>query len=174
MIQPSIQSTGKFLCPRYKERQNRSNGHPRSTCGAAVADTVATMVIFVPLIVLIVLVTIQASIACVISGKMTQGAHLAARALATQYGTTPSIAVDSNMQQAVLTNVRIQNYVADNGQFELNNTSWQTTATPPTVTITCNYIPGVGNPPLAPFPTFDPLGLGKSFKIKATATCRLH
>lgn len=173
-MQPSIREAGGGFHLSYKGRTPEASKKRRQPSAAAVADTVATMVIFVPLIVLIVLVTIQASIACVISGKMTQGAHLAARALATQYGTTPSIAVDSTMQQSVLTNVRIQNYVADNGQFEFSNTSWQTTATPPTVTVTCNYIPGVGNPPLAPFPTFDPLGLGKSFKIKATATCRLH
>jgi Flp pilus assembly protein TadG len=132
------------------------------------------MAIFVPIIVLIVLVVVQASIACVISSKMTQGAHLAARALATQYGNNPSIAIDKTMQQTILTNVRLQNYVADNSQFELDDNSWRTTATPPTVTVTCNYLPGVGNPPLAPFPSFDPLGLGKSFKISAAATCRLH
>ena len=156
-MQPSIRKASVGLRLPCKGRTPDARRRRRPPSAAAVADTVATTVIFVPLIVLIVLVTIQASIACVISGKMTQGAHLAARALATQYGTTPSIAVDGTMQQSVLTNVRIQNYVADNGQFEFNNTSWQTTATPPTVTVSCNYIPGVGNPPLAPFPTFENL-----------------
>lgn len=145
------------------------------TCkGAAVAEAVATIAIFVPIIVLIVLVTIQSSIACIISTKMSHGAHLAARALAAQYGTTQSIAVDGAQQQTILTNVRIANYVADNSQFELSSSSWQTTAVPPTVTVTCTYVPGVGTPPLSPFPTFDPLGLGGFFRIKSSATCRLQ
>lgn len=160
----SIQSHQKII-PARGLRESR---------GAALAEAVATIAIFVPIIVLIVLVTIQSSIACVISAKMAHGAHLAARALAAQYGTTQSISVDSVQQQKILTNVRIPSYVADNSQFELSSTSWQTTAVPPTVTVSCSYIPGVGTPPLPAFPTFDPLGLGRLFKIKSSATCRLQ
>lgn len=168
----SRKQTGAGSRPYRRRALPSSSIRPKG--GAAVTETVATMVIFVPIIVLIVLVVVQASIACVISSKMTQGAHLAARALATQYGTNPSIAADKAMQQSILTNVRLQNYVTDNSQFDVDDSSWQTTTTPPTVTVTCTYLPGVGNPPLAPFPSFDPLGLGRSFKISAAATCRLQ
>lgn len=141
---------------------------------AVLAEAVAAMAVFIPVIVLIVMGTVEASIGYVISAQLTRAANLAARGLAGEYSTNPGIASNTAQQKAVFSNVRIPGYVMDNSQFEVPAGGWKTVGVPPTVTVNCTYIPGVGNPPLRAFPSFDPLNLGTAFRIKVQATYRLY
>ena len=157
---------------------NRLHRHsalaPRTGRGSSLPECVSVIALVIPVVVSITMVAIEASHACLISTKMTQGAHMAARALASQYDSNPAVQFDLAMQQSVLSNVRIDSYVVDNSQFELNSNSWNTASCPPTVSVVCKYLPGVGKPALAAFPSYDPLGVGSSFGIKAKATWSLQ
>lgn len=147
----------------------RANNH-----GGALAETVTTIAIMLPVLVIALLVIIEASRACTISNQMTQGAYLAARELAINYHNYPEVATTPALQQAIFSNVRINNYVSGNAQFQLAGAGFNVAGKPSTVTVSCTYLSGQGSPPLPSFPTCDPLKLGSLYKITSTATYALQ
>lgn len=143
----------------------------RKTSGATIAESAASLVILLPLAIIIILVVLEASYAYLIRTSLTQAAREASRDLAIAYGQDPSIATSRSLQDAqVFSNIRIAKIVAANQQFD--NPVFDTTGTPPTVSVTVRYLSNQYG--LPPFPNPDPLNLGSSFVITATSSYRLE
>jgi hypothetical protein len=140
----------------------------RKSIGITLVEFGAALVIGLPLVITIIYAVLEASYLFSIRQHINQAAGLASRALAIEYGRNPKIALAPNGPevQAVLTNIRIPNFVQDNAQF--STPSFNPTD-PSSVTITCSY-PPAGKYGLPPFPNPDPFHLGKNFQIDATAT----
>lgn len=148
----------------------------RLTCRrqvGTIAEAVTALALFVPILVVVIYATIQATNAYVIAENMTQGAQTAARALSEEYMLHPSIVTDSAAQQAVFYNIRIPKMISSNSQFSIPANGWQTAVEPKTVTVIVTYIPGAGSPPLPPYPNPNILNLGSTFRIAIPATFRL-
>lgn len=145
----------------------------RKQSGMLLAEAVSIMALFLPLIVLVVFVSIQASQAYVIARNMNQGALLAARGLAEEYRKDPDIVTNKSKQDAIFYQVRIDEMISSNEQFSIPKDGWQTASNPKTVTVVVTYLPGAGNPPNPAFPNPDILGLGNAFRIAMPATYRL-
>lgn len=136
--------------------------------GAAIVEMVAALILLFPILVAILLVTIEASTAYSLYGGVDLAARNAAHALGKEFGKNPQIAFDTSAQQAILSGIRVNNVVNDNAQFtglvfDFNN--------PPTVTLTCDFLSGQYGLPV--FPNPDPLGM-KGNRISSTATFRLQ
>lgn len=145
----------------------------RKQSGMLLAEAVSILAIFLPLIILVLFVTMQASQAYVIARNMNQGALLAARELAEEYRMNPDIVTDTTATQAIFSQIRIEKMVSANEQFSIPQNGWQTQTNPKTVTVIVTYISGVGNPPNPSFPSPDFLGLGSAFRISQPATYRI-
>lgn len=138
-----------------------------------IAEAVTALALFVPVFVVVVYVTIQATNAYVIAENMTQGAQTAARALSEEYRMHPNIVTDTNAQQAIFYNIRIPKMISSNSQFSIPNNGWQTAVEPKTVTVIVTYIPGAGSPPLPPYPNPNLLNMSSAFRIAIPATYKL-
>lgn len=145
----------------------------RRQSGMLLAEAVSILALFLPLIIFVLFVTMQASQAYLIARNMNQGALLAARELAEEYRTNSDIVTDTVATQAVFSQVRIEKMISSNEQFKIPSNGWQTTSNPKTVTVIVTYIPGVGSPPNPSFPSPDFLGLGSAFRISQPATYRI-
>lgn len=141
----------------------------RRRSGVSLVEFAAALVLGLPLLISILYVTLEASYLFTIRTNIDIAARNAARALAIEYGKDPAIAGDptGTKVQAVLTKIRIPNFVANNAQF--STPTFDTAVSPSTVTIVCTYPPG-GAYGLPPFPNPDPLNLGPSFKVVSSAT----
>jgi hypothetical protein len=138
-----------------------------------IAEAVSALAIFMPIFVIIIYVTIQATNAYVIAENMTQGAQAAARALSEEYRNHPDIATSTAKQQAIFYNIRIPNMISSNSQFTIPTNGWQTATDPKTVTVVVSYLPGVGSPPNPSFPNPNLLNLEAGFRIAIPATYKL-
>jgi len=148
----------------------------RSRCrGTGLAETAASLALFLPVLITIAFVVIETSYAYTIAENMNVGAALAARGLAQEYQLDPGVTTNTTEQAAVFSGIRITNMINSNSQFSIpsGSSGWNTSATPPTVTVKVKYISGGGSPALPTFPNPDPLGLGATFTISSTATYRL-
>ena len=143
----------------------------RTARGLAITEFAAVLSILLPLLLLILYVGFQASLAWTIRTNLDIAARKAARNMAVEYGNSAALTTDTTAQQAIYTNVRIPNFVNDNAQFEapIFNTSVQ----PGTVTIKVNY-PGDGSHGLPRFPNPDVMHLGSSFTLSSTNTATLE
>lgn len=141
--------------------------------GAVLAETLAVIGVYFPIIVLAIFVVIEATYAYTIARNMNNAAFLAARALAVAYRTNPGIATDEAAQQAIYSTIRIPSMVTGNAQFTTED-GWDLGSTPPAVTVTVQYLPGQGTPALPPFPRPDLLNLGAHLKIAGHCTYRLQ
>lgn len=147
--------------------------HRRRNQAGSLVEAICGFALLFPLLVLIVFVTIEASQAYVIGRYMNEGATMAARALAEEYHYNHNLPSDAATQQAIFSNIRIQNMISSNQQFQVSAQDWQTTNDPKYVTVHVTYIPGVGNPPNPPFPNPNILNLGSAFAITVSSTYRL-
>lgn len=150
------------------------NRHGRSVGGSLLVEAVSALAMLSPVFLVMIFVVIEASQAYVIGTAMTQGAGLAARALADYYQTNPEVVYSSSEQQAVFTNIRIAGMISSNAQFSIPPGGWNLTATPPHVTVVCSYLPGQGSPTLGSYPSIDPLALGTRFVVSSSATYSLY
>jgi hypothetical protein len=126
---------------------------------------VTVLVWFVPVVLLIIFVTIEAAKSYEISRDLQIGSSLAARALASSGSLTTE-----DQQSQILNDIRVGKTVVDGSQFY--SVVWQRNATPPTVTVGIQSIStGPQKPP--PFPDPDLLNLGSQFVMKAQSTYRL-
>lgn len=154
---------------RSKDRTKRFAG------GGTLVESVAAIALILPLVVLVIFVTIEASQAYVICRSLNQGAYLAARELANCYKSDPSIQWDRAKQESmVYSNIRIPNMISSNSQFTCTSSDWKLTSSPPTVRVVVRYLGGQGSPALPSFPNPDPLKLGSSFVISSSATYGLQ
>jgi hypothetical protein len=98
---------------KYKSRA------ARKSLGITLVEFGAALVIGLPLVITIIYAVLEASYLFSIRQHINQAAGLASRALAIEYGRNPKIAQAPNGPevQAVLTNIRIPNFVQDNAQF---------------------------------------------------------
>ncbi len=144
----------------------------RNQCGM-LSEAVSSLALFIPLLVIIIMVTIQATQAYLIAKNMSRAAQIAARTLAEEYQSNSQIATDTSAQQAILDNIRIPQMVSSNQQFNIPSTGWQTTVDPKTVTVVVTYIPGVGSPANPPYPNPNILNMSSLFKISADSTYRI-
>lgn len=144
----------------------------RRADGGMLAEATAALSLLFPILVLVIFVTLEASEAYVIARHMNNAAFLAARALAVKYQAYPMIKTDSAAQQQIFNTIRIPNMVSGNMQF--GSPVWSTNQTPDTVTVSCRYLSGQGNPPLPTFPRWNPLNLGPGFQVASSATYRLQ
>lgn len=143
----------------------------RKSKGAGIAETAAALVLLIPLVFLVLYVVLEASKAYFIKEGLSQGARQAARDLAIAYGHTGSIE-NSRLTQdnMVLSNIKINGVINDPQQFD--DPVFNSSASPPTVTVTVRYTGGQYGLPTFPHP--DPLNLGGNFNLSATSTYRLE
>ncbi|MGD9685324.1 MAG: hypothetical protein AB7W16_29495 [Candidatus Obscuribacterales bacterium] len=137
------------------------------------AEAVTALAIFIPLILLVIFLSMQAGYAYVIARNMSQASEMAARALAEEYSSNSKIATDTDAQNAIFFNIRIPGLLSSNEQFSIPENGWQTATEPKTVTVVATYLPGVGSPPNAPFPNPNLLNLDEAFRIRMASTYRL-
>jgi Flp pilus assembly protein TadG len=143
----------------------------RKQNGASIAETAASLVLFLPILIAVLFVVLEASQAYLIKEGLSQAAREAARNLAVQYGSNSQIQYSRSMQDVmVFNNIHINNVVVSTNQFD--SPTWDTAGIPPTVTVTVHYTSGKNG--LSTFPNPDPLHIGKNFKLDATSTYRLE
>jgi Flp pilus assembly protein TadG len=145
--------------------------YSRLSKGATIAEAGAAMALMIPLLFAVLFVVLEASQAYMIKEALAQGARQAARNLAVEYGKDSAIQYRRDLQDAqVFSQIRLVNVINANEQF--SDPVWNTSASPPTVTVTVTYTPNQHG--LAPFPNPDPLNLGPNFVLNANSTYRLE
>jgi Flp pilus assembly protein TadG len=138
--------------------------------GGTIAETAASLVLLLPLLIMILFVGLEASRAYMIKESLAQASRQAARDLAVIYGRDGTIANNSTMEAIqVYDNIRINGAITSSRQF---SSQWNTSAAPPTVTVTVQYTSGQNGLPT--FPNPDPLKLGGNFQLNASSTYRLE
>ncbi len=125
----------------------------RTPAGQSLAEGAAVMALMLPLFIVIIFVGGEVVQAYLIKNVLTQAASKAARDMSIDYWQDKAIA-HSRLQQNAL--------VFDH----IRNATFDTTAEPPTVTVTVTYCGGLYG--LVPFPQPDPLGLGAYFKLSSS------
>ena len=160
-------------CPKSL-KNGRSYWRERFS-GSVLAEVTAGMLLLFPTIILAIYVVVELSQAMAISQAMNEGAYLAARALAVYYKSDPEVVTTSSEQQTIFSSIRITNMINSNNQFTIpsGSSGWNTSGSPPTVTVVVKYLSGQGSPALPTFPYPDPLHLGSTFTISGTATAAL-
>lgn len=153
-----------------KNRLPRPLNARRCSRAQILAESVVALSIFTPLIIFIIWGIIELSYVYIIGTHMTEAAQLAAQALGSEYQKDSSIERSPSRQNRILANIRIPGMVHTNAQFTIDGNSWQTKKQPRTVTVTCSYLPGEGDPPLPTFPNPDLFNVGKNFCITSKAT----
>jgi archaellum component FlaG (FlaF/FlaG flagellin family) len=146
--------------------------HRRNQSGM-LTEAISSLMMFIPLLVVVILVTIQATQAYLIAKNMSRAAQIAARSLAEEYKSNSQIVSDSSAQQAIFNDIRIPQMVSSNQQFYIPPTGWQTTVEPKTVTVVVTYISGVGSPANPAYPNPNILNLSSAFRISADSTFRI-
>ncbi|MBY0552523.1 MAG: pilus assembly protein [Candidatus Obscuribacterales bacterium] len=139
--------------------------------GLVLAETAASMMILIPLMMVIVFVVWEVSQAYFLKASLAQVARQAARDLAITYGRNPDVATNRSLQESlVLNHISLNGVVVDPSQF--SSVVFQTDLVPHTVTVRVQYSSGLFG--LAAFPGPDPLHLGKGFLLTADSTYRLE
>lgn len=139
--------------------------------GLAITEFAAVLSILLPMLLIILYVGFQASLAWTIRTNLDIAVRKATRDMAVEYGKNPLVATDTTKQQAVFTKVRIGNFVNSNAQFEAPQ--FNTALTPGSVTIKVNY-PGDGSYGLPRFPNPDVMNLGSNFTLSSTNSSALE
>ncbi len=151
-------------------REPRDMKMIRNRRGSAIIEGAAALVMMLPVLMVILFVTIETSIAFLIQTSLAQGAREDARNLAIAYAQHPDIVTNTSEQQACCSNIKIVNIIGSPNQFTAP--TFQTTTQPYTVSATVNYTSGMNGCPI--FPNPDPLHLSSKFKLQASSTYRLE
>lgn len=141
--------------------------------GGILVEAVLSCCFFLPMIVFLIWAVLEVCYAYVIGVNMTEASQLAAHALSDEFAKDPSIVQSESKQQRLLSRIRIPNMVSCNEQFTIPDGGWTTKSLPRSVTVTCSYLPGAGDPCLPLFPNPDPLKLAGQISIKSTSTSPL-
>ena len=153
-----------------KERRKR---------GSALVEFAAAIALLFPLVFLTVFACYEVTLAFMIYNALNQAAHSAAMVMSRAYGGDPTIATDSSKQSALLQNITFSNMVVSPNQFTVafppspETSSWtELSSAGRMILVTCTYTGGQNG--LAPFPYPDPLNLGQSFTLQASAVAYLE
>lgn len=142
----------------------------RSRKALTIAETAASMAFLVPIIVLLIFAVIEVSQAYHIHNGLSDAARRAARDLAAAYAQSSRVVGDRSLQNSlVYDRIRIQNVINSSEQF--GEATFDEGADPPTVTVVVRYTGEETG--LPKFPDPDPINLGASLNLQATATYRL-
>lgn len=142
----------------------------RNKKGVLLAEAAASLCIMLPLLITVTFVALESNHALLIKNAVNEGVREAARGLAVYYGQDPTVAASRSTQnKQVYDNIRVKGIIASSQQFE---STWDTTAAIPTVTVKLTFAGGQYG--LPPFPNPDPLNLGSRFRIESQATYRLE
>lgn len=137
----------------------------RKQAGQSLAEGAAVMALMLPLFIVIIFVGGEVVQGYLIKNVLTQAASKAARDMSIDYWQDKSIATSRFRQNTnVFDRIRITGVIADSRQF--SDAIFDTTAVPPTVTVTVTYSGGLYG--LVPYPQPDPIGLGAYFKLSSS------
>lgn len=150
--------------PRFAMRVPRERG-------ASIPEFAVVLSLFLPLMLTIVYVVLQASNLYMIKANLDVASRKASRELAILYNTNQAQASAPAASNTVYTNTRIPNFVVANGQFD--DPQFVTNPKPGTVTVRIHY-PTQGGFGLPPFPNPDILKLGSAFDLSSQATFSLE
>lgn len=114
-----------------------------------------------------------------IYNALNQSAHTAAMTMAKVYGSDPTVAADTSLQNSYLQNITFTNMVVSPNQFTVTfpanpqHSDWlDTDGNVPIVVVTCKYTSGQNG--LAPFPYPDPLNIASKITLQATSVAFLE
>lgn len=154
--------------PMTTRRNPATNKRKR---GASLVEFAVALSLFLPLLISIIYVVLEASFMYTIKANLDVASRKAARELAIMYGTNKTNAQQPKASNPVYTNTRIPNFVVDNNQFD--DPTFSTAVAPGTVTVIVHY-PTTGAYGLPPFPNPDPLNIGGNFDLTSTSTFSLE
>ena len=156
-----------------KERKSRNRS------GSQIIEFAAAIVVIFPLVFITVFTCYEMSLAFMIYNALNQSAHTAAMTLAKVYGSDPTVASATSLQESYLQNITFTNMVVSPDQFTVTfpanaqQSSWlDTEGNVPIVTVTCKYTSGKNG--LPPFPYPDPLNIASKITLQATAVAFLE
>ena len=108
--------------------------------GTNLAEATAAIVLFLPLFMLMIVVTASVSTACLLQNALSASAHRAARSLALACLDNPDVENNRSQQEAlVFDQIRIPGIIVDSRQFEA---SFDNQSQTQSVTVTVSYSPG--------------------------------
>jgi len=144
----------------------------RSNKGSQCAELGAALTCFLPLLITCFCVAAETIQFFMINSGLQQVANTAARQLAIAYMTNPTTAMAN--PSSSFTGLTFLNIVTSTNQFSVpsGSSGWNTSNTPPTVTVVVTFKSGQNG--CANFPNPDPLGIGTNFSLSASATALLE
>lgn len=144
----------------------------RPATGSIIMEFAAALIIVIPMMLAIVLVTLEVTQAYLLKTSLTQLAEMAARELALQFATDCSVASASRAKQnrLVFDKIRLQGVVNASEQFD--KPAFNIAGECKSVSVTVRYLSGKHN--LIPFPFVDPLNIGSNFQLAGSATYTLQ
>lgn len=151
----------------------------RNRHGYAIVEFAAALVVIFPIVFLTVFTCYEMSLAFMIYNALNQSAHTAAMTLAKVYGSDPTVANNTSLQETYLQEIKYTNMVVSPNQFTVTfpanpqRSDWlDTDGNVPIVTVTCKYTSGQNG--LQPFPYPDPLNIASKITLQATAVAFLE
>ena len=151
-------------------RANALRNGKRASRGQSLPECAAALSLLLPLALVIVFATLEASHAFVIQNSLTEAARQAARGLALAYADDANVGADRSLQESmVFDSIRINKVIADSAQFA--DPEFDTSVDPPVVSVSVQYTGGQYG--LPQFPVYDPLNLGAAYQLSSSATWRL-
>ncbi len=142
----------------------------RTQSGTSLAELGASMALILPLIILVLFITLEAAHAYLIKNALNDATRQAARDFAKVYESNLAVADDRGLQESlVLSKIHIPNMIVTPAQFEV---AFNEGASPPNVSVTARYEGGKWG--LPPYPTIDPLHLGRPCRISCQSVYRLE
>lgn len=152
----------------------------KGACGSSIVETAAGLVVFLPLLILLVFVAVEAAKAVAITQALQQGAREAARDLAGAFANDSNLPNSRTDQNTYAFNlVHINGVINNAAQFSTpswtnvagapgNSATVSDPALPRTVTVTVTYTGGQYG--LPNFPDIDPLKLASHINLTGTST----
>jgi hypothetical protein len=138
----------------------------RNTRGLSLAETAASFVVLLPVLVLIVYTISEVAHVYMIKEGLSEAARRAARDVSAAYHGSKLVATNRSLQDRVYKNIRVPNVVHDPSQF--NDAVFDLNSTPQTVTVRVHFRSAQFGLPR--FPNVDPLNLQNVLKLNASAT----
>lgn len=152
-------------------KSKKYSGPARCARGYVIAEAAASLVFILPLVFILFFAAAELVQAYCINTVLTQAANQAARQLAVVYpDNSTTLQYRSYQDSLVYGGINYNGIIANSAQFD--DAVFNTTADPPTVTVTVHYTGGQYG--LSPFPAFDPLGIGKNFQLASTSVYKLE
>jgi hypothetical protein len=141
-----------------------------NSIGSSLAELAAALVIVLPLLVLALFITIEASQAYLIKNGLNDATRQAARDLAKAYNQDIRISSDRSLQEStVLRKISVPGVLNSPAQFSVE---FREGASPPNVIVTATYEGGKYG--LPPYPTLNLLHLNNPTALACQSVYRLE